>query len=454
MGSNNSRIRRVPWGEFSLLLVAFWFASRADLKYSFNDAPVIPGLAEGRADDVTKAGSLLILVLWSALTLWRPRRNATAVQPLQAVPLTLYIVWSCFSILWTDDIRLTLGKLIILLLTGLVSAALAYRFSWREIALLSFLGSGLTNAIGLGAEIALGTFRPWDGLYRFAGLWHPNAHGVSLSLMVLAGLALWGSEKRYRNWIAFGTFFGFVLLLLTRSRTAVGSAVFVAICTYLLKANSTKRFVTLFGAGLSICLVSFCAVNHITVLPMGSVLLGRQDAEASTLTNRIPLWKACLPFIAEHPLVGYGYGGFWTPARITNLTAPDELAWVPNGMKHVKESSLLPDAHDLYIETTLGTGLVGAFLLSSSLLLTIGRFGFATARTKSEAYALGFSVLLWLMFEGALEAVSPQPFFPLLICPILLVKASFVRGEADPMPHIAKPEQVPGFISQLEVEHA
>jgi hypothetical protein len=138
METNNSNSRSVPWGEFSLLSVAFWFASRADLKYSFNDAPVITGLAEGRADDVTKAGSLLILFLWSAFTVWRGRRYATSVQPLQAALVTLYIVWSCFSILWTDDIKLTLNKVMILLMAGLVSAALAYRFSWREIALLRF----------------------------------------------------------------------------------------------------------------------------------------------------------------------------------------------------------------------------------------------------------------------------------------------------------------------------
>jgi len=452
--NNQSDGDRLPWRTFSFLWVAFWFASRADLKYSIDDTRAITGLAGDRPNDSAKALALLVLLCWALFTLWRGRRFATNVRPFQACLVTLYTIWSAISILWTDDLGLTLNKIGILIVTSLMASAMAFRFSWREIVVFVFLASGLSNAIGLGAEIALGSFHPLDGLYRFSGLWHPNTHGVSLALMVLAGVALYRSETAHRAWIAFGTTFGFTLLLLTRSRTAVGSALFVILCTLLLTAKPAKRYLFLLGAGAAVCLASFFIMNNVAALPIDTLMMGRQDADNGSLTNRIPLWEDCLPYIAQHQWIGFGYGGFWTPARIMTITAPDEVAWNPEPEKYVAEGSYLPDAHNLYIETALGTGLVGAGLLVAGLLFAILYFGVKTSRTKSQAYSFAFSVLFWLVFEAALEAVSPQPCLPLLIYPIMLAKAAFVANEPSPMPLARSAEERPQFTLAPEIQHA
>jgi O-antigen ligase len=108
------------------------------------------------------------------------------------------------------------------------------------------------------------------------------------------------------------------------------------------------------------------------------------------------------------------------------ISEPSEAAFNPNYEKLVAPNSYLPDAHNLYIETTLGTGIIGAIFLIGDLFLAIGWFGRKASRTGLASYGFAFSVLLWMSLESTLEAVSPQPFFPLLIFPILLVKAACV----------------------------
>ena len=423
--------KELPWRTFILLSILFLAASRFDLFYSINGPPVITGLAEDRADDVLKTAALLGLVLWSIHSLWKHRYFSFRIQWARAALFSLYGVWCVLSLCWTGEASLTIGKLLVLLITTLVAVALAGRFSLREISILVFFSSALSNLIGLGAEIALGTFRPWDAMYRFSGLWHPNTHGLSLSLLVLSGLALWRSETRGKAWIAGITSLGFVLLLLTRSRTSVASTILIAAFTYLLLAQRKQRWACLLGLAIAAGIAAFITANGVASLPFDSVLLGRQDTEASTLTNRIPLWKDCLPYIAQHPWTGYGYGGFWTPTRITTITAPEETAWNPEMIKYVPDGSFLPDAHSLYIETTLGTGLIGTFLLTGGLLISIYILGFQTLRTGSIGSGYAFAVLTWLCLAAALEALTPQPCLPLLIGPLLLAKTAFIGDRLD-----------------------
>jgi exopolysaccharide production protein ExoQ len=446
---------RLPWGTFSLLTAAFWFASRADLFYTVKEQPMATILAGGgRSDDPIKLAALLVLSAWSVLTIWRGRSFLTEVNWLQTGLLVLYSVWCALSLLWTDDAKLTVNKVAILGITFLVATAVAYRFTFREITILTFLSSFISNALGFGAEIALGTFHPLDPLYRFSGLWHPNTHGLSLSILVLAGLVLLKTEHKHRLAISLMTLFGLVLLLLSRSRTAFGSTIIAALCAWLLALPPVKRWAVLATGTAVVCLGMFISANDIGKLPLDMFLLGRKDTEASTLTNRIPLWKDCLPYIGQQPWLGYGYGGFWTLDRILLITAPEEAAWSTEFEKHVNDNNYLPDAHNLYIETLLNTGIIGAIFLIGDLFLAIGAFGVKTCRSGAAAYSFGFSVLLWMALESCLEAVAPQPFLPLLICPVLLLKAACVSEVSVRREASAIDMNTPELTGIPEVQHA
>jgi exopolysaccharide production protein ExoQ len=230
--------KNLPWLNLIFLSLLFFTSSRFDLFYSVNGPPVITGLASNRSGDALKAVSILLLCLWSFHSLWRHRNYSVRLQPLRAILIGSYCVWCGLSFLWTDDRGLTGSRLFLLAATMFIAFALAFRFSNREIVFLVFVFGAASNFVGLCAEICLGTFRPWNAQYRFSGLWHPNTHGLALSLLVLAGLALWRSERDHKTWIGFVTAFGFVLLLLTRSRTSVGSTIFVAALTTAIRNQS------------------------------------------------------------------------------------------------------------------------------------------------------------------------------------------------------------------------
>ena len=78
MINTNNGASRLPWGTFLLLSAVFWFASRADLFYTIKEQPMATILAGGsRSDDPIKTAALLVLIVWSAITLWRDRRFST-----------------------------------------------------------------------------------------------------------------------------------------------------------------------------------------------------------------------------------------------------------------------------------------------------------------------------------------------------------------------------------------
>ena len=68
--------------------------------------------------------------------------------------------------------------------------------------------------------------------------------------------------------------------------------------------------------------------------------LNRDD----TLTGRSTIWAFLVPYAIENPILGHGYGGFWT--------------------SDMRNSGYYP-GHNGYLETILGTGFIGLILLST-----------------------------------------------------------------------------------------
>jgi O-antigen ligase len=67
----------------------------------------------------------------------------------------------------------------------------------------------------------------------------------------------------------------------------------------------------------------------------------------STLTGRSEVWADLIPYAMQKPILGHGWGGFWT-----------------NNMRH----TLYFPAHNGYLETILDTGFIGLFFLSIFLI--------------------------------------------------------------------------------------
>lgn len=91
----------------------------------------------------------------------------------------------------------------------------------------------------------------------------------------------------------------------------------------------------------------------------------------STLTGRTEVWAALLPIALQQPLLGRGYGGFWTPAT--------------------RDAFKISEAHSGYLDVLLELGFVGVILLSMFLLSSSRK----AQRELSRDYDWG---MLWISY--------------------------------------------------------
>lgn len=68
------------------------------------------------------------------------------------------------------------------------------------------------------------------------------------------------------------------------------------------------------------------------------------------LTGRTDLWSALLPLAGEHPWLGWGYYGFWSPAQAEVRDLWTKIGWQA------------PSAHSAYLDTLLQLGIIGVVL--------------------------------------------------------------------------------------------
>jgi O-antigen ligase len=341
-------------------------------------------------------------------------------------PLTLtmgaYLTVSFMSYFWSADPSLCVRRLIMLACCLCAAAGIARRFSMRELCQLTVAIVGPLVAIGLIAELSLGTFRPWSGEYRFSGSVHPNTQGMYLTILGLAalGLARLPSERwRKAYWALFAA--TLVLGVLTKSRTgnaatllAIG-AVFILQTPLRFKVTAGLSFGWLSLAGLWLLLVSgFDPLVDFR----DALLLGRAE-QSDTLSGRAFIWPLVSYYISFRPWLGYGYEAFWTPAHIDTIS--DELQW---GLR---------EAHNGYLEVLLSTGIVGLTCASVAVLLGLGAAAYGSIRRCDSAYSLPLGMLVFGIVSSGMESGMVGVMLPPVILGCTLVKMALFSDPLTPV---------------------
>lgn len=311
--------------------------------------------------------------------------------------LAIALAGACFlSVLWSVEPALSRRRVAVLVLLTCAAMGIVSRMKDEELLTLVLIWGTLNIAIGVVVELKAGWFRPWAPGYRFSGTLHPNSQGGYCALMFLAAVSLAAGRRHKRLWIALAAVAA-VFLLLAKSRSSI-AALAVSLVTLAMLRSSWKWRVLgplAFGWGVAVILL------FIFLLPIGvlqsaqDILLMGRTEDYGTFAGRVPLWQALGDYLGNRPWGGYGWGAFWTPGRISDVSADQRWS--------------ITSAHSTYVEMALQTGWLGLALLLATAGAALWRAAELVRRAGTPAVNFVFALLVYATVHGLTESSFAWP---------------------------------------------
>lgn len=194
--------------------------------------------------------------------------------------------------------------------------------------------------------------------YRFSGIFHPSKQAFNCGLLAIASTAMF-FETRRRGYLAL-TLLALAFVLLTKSRTGLGATCLALGTIGWSHFNWNQRFLSLvavlfMGVAMLGALGAFLPTYELEKV----ALLGRDEesADPRKLTGRLPIWSTALEEFSERPILGFGYGAFWSKKRLGKYERLNGWA--------------LTHSHSAYIEALVNIGAIGF-----SIGMGVGIFAF------------------------------------------------------------------------------
>jgi O-antigen ligase len=227
--------------------------------------------------------------------------------------------------------------------------------------------------------------------YAYEGAWrgvtiNKNTFGGYMAIAVIVLLLV---RFRHFGWLRYVFLvMAAILLLFSHSATSlVGCILIISIMPlwHLMHADARTRRV-------AYVLITLAIGAGIYFVWVDRDVLFRVLGRDASLTGRTDLWLLLMSAISKHPLLGYGYGAFWSGMQGEALNVYIGSKWLPTG------------AHNGYLELLLGIGLLGLPLL---LYFVLRSFGLARNYIRSNEGRLSLwpmSYLLLFIFHNFFES--------------------------------------------------
>ena len=409
------------WLDYAVLTCAFFLIVHdlnAPLFLSDNSYIQAYAATEGTGRPSKQIGIVILFLYGLLACLFTKKRIFHFDSPLAKLGLA-FLVLITLSISWSAAPTASMARWVGFVAYTLAAVGAVKRLSAVDVIRWYLLAHCLYLVGGLANEIVLGTFSPLGKGYRFTGLSDPNTTGVDAVVLVFSSIAMLRIRPGF--WLYRATLLtGALFLLLTKSRTALLSTIFALVIFYgvvSLRGMKRIRYLSILAlvASISFFLYSLNIINFKSALS-----LGRAEASESTMTGRIPLWTELYERnISKHPILGYGYGGFWTPQQSEKITS--DQGWQVGA------------AHSIYIDAALSLGVVGLILYLAILLLVLYQAIREAGHGREDGWFFGCLVLCAL-FVGFSDS---EPWFIssiyLFACIQALTAISAIATEAKTM---------------------
>ena len=327
---------------------------------------------------------LSLLALFLILTRWQ----RVAAAGLKAWPLLALAAIQILSISWSINPALTTRKDVLELVMLSIGIYLGERYSINALAKL--LASVLCGTMVLVAILRVTVPRlvlDPDQHNALRGL-SQNKNGFGFYIGLTVALLLLVRFKRF-DWVRY-VFIPVALgmLLLSHSMTSIAAAAVIIMTLPIWLVARLQIRQRLAGyicvAVAAVGVGSLIALNLTTLL----ALVGRD----ATLTGRTQVWKQLIVAIHHHPILGYGYGSFWTGLSGESLDVFVAAGW------------LAPSAHNAYLDLWLALGIPGIVMV---ILIFGDVFRRAVQYIRTEPGWFGLwpvACLLFILVHGTGES--------------------------------------------------
>ncbi len=350
--------RRHSWcrWQYWLPLIAIAivvFLNSAKLEYANAPDGEIYGQLEG-SSTIRRVTYLLLGGVGCLLVSARPLPFKVTPQSMVAVSVAL-LSYAFVSLFWSEDPGNTFKRTVLLACIVVAGFGIGRTWTLEEFARAICILSTTFLVVGIAAEVRFGTFLSGGTSYRFSGVFHPAKQAFNCGMLFLASLAIY-LRQRNKLMLLLAAI-ACLFLVLTKARTGLGATV---IASFVLLLPHLSRG-WLVGLGLILmltisgALIHFGGTTHrVDAIAIGAMGRDREHADPTKLTGRLTIWSQALEEFSQRPVLGYGYGAFWTRDRQTDFARRN--GWSP------------AHSHSGYIESLVNLGSLGMIAL---LALTI-----------------------------------------------------------------------------------
>lgn len=393
-----------------VLLLLWWLAFLYPL-VSLND--IVSNLMV--AGEATQQGSVYnqaLVIALAALGLPHLQRALRSLASRQArvltILLSLYCMWSIFSIAWSDDASLTIRRLTSFFLILIGCFGLGAGFYSRTRNAIETLARHVIYAAGIAVGLLFSLLLTRGILLDFLNpLWNLKyttqieSYAFPLGYAILSAIFLL-RRRTFRALILAGFFF--LVLVLLKGRTLLIDVMAASGMVYanIASLRIVRGIALAFGIGLSVFLcdlmsggeylIRFILSAADSLAPwMPYLSIGEGVRNITTLSGRLPLWQHLLGRAAESPWLGHGFGAFWRPERFAEVFAATKWYAVV--------------AHNGFLDEVLATGFVGLILL-----MAFWAYGMYLGFRLGGGGYLAFGWLLLFLFFNTMDSII-QSFF-------------------------------------------
>jgi exopolysaccharide production protein ExoQ len=396
-----------------IFLIVFDF-DRFGVPAPVADAAVaLASLAPNPASRIFKIALMLI----GALVILTHVRDARALLRRVNVFFLAFLVLALLSITWSADSGATFARYVSFIATVLVCFAFCLA-GWHRKRLQNVL-RGIMTLILAGSLIYI-VMEPdyaldFDGAGYHGLAGQKNIFGEVCGFGTLLWMHAWISGEVRTAKAIVGAALGATCLWLSKSSTsllATGFAVWLTLM--LLRTSPAIRRYTPYLVGSFAALVIAYALAVLQLVPgLATLLLGPITAitgKDMTFTNRAMIWDIVKEHAQFHPILGTGYGAYWTGA-------------VPSSPSYVFLSRMYfwpSQAHNGYLDVVNDLGFVGLICLLGYLAVYVRQSLqlFKTDRPQGALY-------LALFFQQAVTNLSESSWFsPMGVLPVFIMTLS------------------------------